>query len=220
MPRVARIVIPGIPHHVTQRGTNRQTVFLSQADRKVYLELLRENCRQTGVSILGYCLMPNHIHLVAVPQEELALAVVLRRTHGRYAQYFNARKQRCGHLWQNRFYSCPLERAHLWNALRYVERNPVRARLSEKPEEFEWSSAAAHLTGKDSSRMLDMDFWRELGGEAFWLDLLGQDEGEAFRMDLRRATYAGKALGSKEFRAELNQQVACRVEYDQPMAVA
>ena len=220
MPRQARIVVPGIAHHVTQRGTNRQTVFLSQADRKVYLDLLRENCRQAGVSILGYCLMPNHLHLIAVPQEEVALAVVLRRTHGRYAQYFNARKQRCGHLWQNRFYSCPLERTHLWNALAYVERNPVRAGLSERAEEFEWSSAAAHLKGKDPSRMLDLDFWREAGGGGFWTELLRQDEGEAFRMDLRRATYAGKALGSKEFRAELIKQVAGREEYDQCLAVA
>lgn len=220
MPRVARIVIPGIPHHVTQRGTNRQTVFLSQADRKVYLELLRENCGQTGVRVLSYCLMPNHIHLVAVPQEEHGLAVVLRRTHGRYAQYFNARKQRCGHLWQNRFYSCPLERAHLWNALSYVERNPVRARMTVRPEEFEWSSAAAHLTGKDRSRMLGMDFWREVGGEVFWADLLGQDEGERFRTDFRRATYAGKALGSKEFGGELRRQSVSGVEYDHGMAVA
>jgi len=164
--------------------------------------------------------MPNHIHLVAVPQEEFGLAVVLRRTHGRYAQCFNARKQRCGHLWQNRFYSCPLESAHLWNALRYVERNPVRARMTARPEEFQWSSAVAHMTGKDRSRMLDMDFWREVGGEVFWADLLCQDEGAGFRTDLGRATYAAKALGSKEFGEELRQKSISGVEYDHGMAVA
>lgn len=172
------------------------------------------------MSILSYCLMPNHVHVVAVPHEEVALAVVFRRTHGRYAQYFNARKQRSGHLWQNRFYSCPVERAHLWNALAYVERNPVRAGLSERAEEFEWSSAAAHLGGQDRSRMLDLEFWREAGGAGFWADLLRQDEGEVFRKSMRRATYAGKALGSKEFRLELMQQKVEGMEYGQRMEVA
>jgi putative transposase len=193
--------MPGVAHHVTQRGTNRQVVFLSQSDRKVYLDLLRENSSKAGVAILAYCLMPNHIHLIAEPVEELALATMLRRVHGRYAQYFNARKQRSGHLWQNRFYSCPLERTHLWNAITYVERNPVRAGFVGRAEDFAWSSAAAHLGGKDTSRALDMGFWRDLGGARFWEELLRQEEPQSWRRELRRATFAGKALGSEEFLA-------------------
>ena len=129
MPRIARYVAPGVAHHITQRGTGRQLVFKSRADRRVYLDLLREQARFTDVLVLAYCLMPNHIHLIAVPFDEDSLAVLLRRVHGRFAQYFNARRARCGHLWQNRFYSCPTGPAHLWPALRYVESNPVRAGL-------------------------------------------------------------------------------------------
>jgi len=102
--------------------------------------------------------MLNHIHLVAVPKELESLAVCLRRTHGRYAQYLNARPLRCGHLSQNRFYSCTIDNKHLWIALKYVELYPVRAGLAEKAENFAWSSAAAHRSGKDSTRILDMDF--------------------------------------------------------------
>ena len=138
MPRVPRRIVPGFPHHITQRGTNRQSVFYTKQDRRVYLELLRGNSGQANVRILAYCLMLNHIHLVAVPEELDSLAICLRRTHGRYAQYLNVRCLRCGHLWQNRFYSCPMDNEHLWTALRYVELNPVRAGLTEKAEDFAW----------------------------------------------------------------------------------
>ena len=164
MPRVARRIVPGFPHHITQRGTNRQIVFYTQQDRRVYLELLRENSRQAGVRILAYCLMVNHIHLIAIPEQSDGLAICLRRTHGRYAQYLNARRLRSGHLWQNRFYSCPMDNAHLWIALQYVEQNPVRAGLVEAAEAFPWSSASAHSSGKDTTRLLDMEFWSLAGG--------------------------------------------------------
>ena len=118
MPRRARIVVPGVAHHVTPRGTNRQIVFYSRRDRQVYLDLLQENARLGGLRILAYCWLLNHIHLVAVPEERDSLALTLPRTHGRYAQYFNARRVRSGHPWQNRFFSCPLEATHLWTALR------------------------------------------------------------------------------------------------------
>ncbi|MBA3976138.1 MAG: hypothetical protein C0504_18175 [Candidatus Solibacter sp.] len=109
MPRVARVVIPEVAHHMTQRGTGRQMVFYTRGDRVSYLRLLKENSERAGLRILAYCLMPNHIHLIAAPREAASLAVALRRAHGRYAQYFNARKLRSGHLWQNRFFSCPMD---------------------------------------------------------------------------------------------------------------
>lgn len=196
---------------MTQRGTGRQVVFYTRRDRAVYLRLLKENSQRAGVRILAYCLMPNHIHLVAVPEEEGSLAVALRRTHGRYAQYLNARKLRCGHLWQNRFYSCALDERHLWMALRYVERNPVRAGLAGSVGEWEWSSAAAHLTGADARYVLDMGFWEESGGVERWVALLaGEDEEEQAKL-LMRSTYAGKPLGSNEFLeriAEMRKQRA------------
>ena len=109
------------------------------------------------VRILAYCLMSNHIHLVAVPAEAESLALCLQRVHGRYAQYLNARRQRCGHLWQNRFFSCPVDERHLWTALRYVELNPARAGMVGQTREYPWSSTAAHLGGRDASRALDLE---------------------------------------------------------------
>ncbi|MBI5282555.1 MAG: transposase [Candidatus Solibacter usitatus] len=199
MPRKARVVVPGIAHHVTQRGTDRQIVFYCGKDRRVYLRLLKEHCGKASVRILAYCLMPNHIHLVVVPEDEDSLAVALRRVHGRYAQYLNARRVRTGHLWQNRFYSCALDEGHLWAAVGYVERNPVRAGLVESPGEYRWSSAAAHLTGRDAQSLLDMAFWAAAGGASSWAALLaGRDEEQQVKL-LMRATYAGNPLGTKEF---------------------
>jgi putative transposase len=163
MPRLARAIAVGFPHHITQRGTNREAVFFTNTDRAVYLDLLRTSARRASLRILAYCLMPNHVHIVAVPDQPDALAVALRRAHGRYANYLNARRGRTGHLWQNRFYSCALDRDHLAVALRYVERNPVRASFVENAEQYAWSSAAAHLAGIDSREILDMDFWRDRG---------------------------------------------------------
>ncbi|MBI4893626.1 MAG: transposase [Acidobacteria bacterium] len=180
-------------------------VFLSRRDRRVYLDLLRMNASLANVRILAYCLMPNHIHLVAVPEEPEGLAVALRRTHGRYAQYFNARKSRSGHLWQNRFYSCAMDGAHLWTAVRYVERNPVRAGLVERPEEFVWSSAAAHVGEVDRSRILDEDFWREAGGAELWRDLLAGPEDDMEMKRIRKATHSGQPLGDEEFRRQIEQ---------------
>jgi putative transposase len=188
-----------VAHHVTQRGTDRQIVFYTRRDRQVYLGLLKEHSLRAGLAVLAYCLMPNHVHLIVIPNEEDTLAVALRRTHGRYAQYLNARRQRSGHLWQNRFFSCPLDWSHLWTALRYVERNPVRAGLVDQAEEYAWSSAKCHLGGQNRPQLVDMAFWAEAGGAERWKALLASsDERWEMRL-LERSTYAGKPLGSKEF---------------------
>src|SRR5215471_13425878 len=129
MPRRNRCILPEMPCHITQRGVDRREVFSIEQDRITYLRLLRENLNDTAVRVLGYCLMSNHVHLVAVPGKEDSLSILLRRVHGRYAQYYNARAGRSGHLWQNRFFACMLGPGHLWTALSYVERNPVRACL-------------------------------------------------------------------------------------------
>jgi len=186
MPRQARIIYPGVVHHVTQRGTNRQKIFCSQRDRKVYLDLLRHNSELSGVRILAYCLMLNHIHLVCVPESEEALAVCLRRTHGRYAQYLNARLVRSGHLWQNRFNSCPLDEQHLWTALRYVELNPVRAGLVKEAGVYRYSSAGVHLGKKDEFALVDLKFWEDSGAGTTWGESLQVEEGEEERRKLWR----------------------------------
>ena len=181
MPRIARVVAVGVPHHVTQRGNNRQQVFFSSSQRRNYLALLSEHADRHQLRVLGYCLMPNHVHVVAVPERFDSLAKALGHAHNAYSRYLNAVGRRSGHLWQNRIYSAPLGRDHLLRALRYVDLNPVRARLAERAVEFEWSSAQAHVTGRDPAGLLDMEEWRRLCPLGDWGEVLeesaGLDEG-------------------------------------------
>ena len=144
MPRLARVVIPGMPHHVTQRGNRREPVFFEPGDRAWYLHLLAHYADLHGLEIWAYCLMTNHVHLVAVPSTEASLGQSLRDAHGAYSSYLNRRINVTGHLWQGRFYSTVLEGPHMWSAVRYVERNPVRAAIVQRAEEYAWSSAAVH----------------------------------------------------------------------------
>ncbi len=127
MGRFNRVVALDIPHHVTQRGNARRFILDCDADRAVYLKLLCENTKLYGVAVIGYCLMSNHIHLIATPTKADGLAEALKQTHGRYACYWNVAHQSSGHVWQGRYYSCPLDPTHLWEALRYAELNPLRA---------------------------------------------------------------------------------------------
>lgn len=124
MARLPRIVVVDVAHHVTQRGNARQVILANDGDCIAYLELLRQHCDLYRLSLLGYCLMSNHVHLIVVPRTVEALAQTLKHTHGRYASYWNARQSSTGHVWQGRFYSCPLDEAHLWAALRYAESQP------------------------------------------------------------------------------------------------
>jgi len=139
MARLPRIVVADVPHHVTQRGNARQVILATDADRVTYLELLRQYSQLYCLSVLGYCLMSNHVHLIAVPQTGDAFAKTLKNAHGCYASYWNAQHSSTDHVWQGRFYSCPLDESHLWAALRYVELNPVRAGMVSGAELWRWS---------------------------------------------------------------------------------
>ncbi len=200
MPRNARCVVPGLAYHVTQRGTNHQRVFFSAADRATYLRLLKQNLAPAETRLLAWCLMSNHIHLVLVPGQIDSLEVLLRRVHGRYAQMVNTKRLRSGHLWQNRYFSCPLSESHLRRVLAYVERNPVRAGLVAQAEQYEWSSAAIHLgLLPDRLQLSDLAFWQAQGGADAWRTLLmAPDEVMTLRL-LRRCTYAGRPFGDDAF---------------------
>lgn len=199
MPRMARAVLAGVPHHVTQRGVNRQAVFLTDCDRRVYFELVLEGTQQFGVGLLGYCLMTNHVHWIVVPSGSESLTKAFAQAHGRYAHYANALLRRSGHFWQSRFFSCALEAAHLWAALRYVERNPVRAGLVEIADQWTWSSAAVHTGRADRPDWLDLAGWSSRFTQADWQKYLGAAElAEAERL-LRIHTYSGRPLGSQAF---------------------
>ena len=145
MPRRTRVVFEGVVHHITQRGNYRQNVFEDDSDKSKYIEFIREYSEKYGMKIYAYCLMSNHVHFIAAPVKEDSLAMTFKYSNMRYSSYFNRKNKRSGHLWQGRFYSCPLQFEHALEALRYVERNPVRARMVELPWEYEWSSAREHV---------------------------------------------------------------------------
>jgi putative transposase len=205
MARLPRIVVVDVPHHITQRGNARQVILGSDADRATYLALLRQYSELHGLSLLGYSLMSNHVHLIAVPHTLDALAQSLKQAHGRYAAYWNARRVATGHVWQGRFYSCPLEEAHLWRALRYVELNPVRAGMVERAEQWRWSSAAVHCGIAGADGTLEMERWRKRWAVAEWREFLGEAESAADVSELRRSTHTGRPLGTLEFVAEVEK---------------
>jgi putative transposase len=198
MARLPRVVAVDVPHHVTQRGNARQVIFSHDADRTTYLELLRQYAELYGLSLLGYCLMSNHVHLIVVPATEVAMAHSLKHTHGRYAAYWNARQFSSGHVWQGRFYSCPLDQSHLWQALRYTELNPVRAGMVGAAEQWPWSSAAAHCKNEEGT-WLEMKPWREGWNGASWREYLSAGESQNALAALRRCTYTGRPLGTTDF---------------------
>jgi len=149
MARIARVVVEGIPHHVTQRGARRQQTFFGTDDYRVYLELMAEWCARSNVTIWAYCLMPNHVHLIAVPATADGLHRGIAEAHRRYTRHVNFREGWRGYLWQGRFASYPMDERYLLAAARYIELNPVRARLTAQAGDYRWSSAAAHLAGRD-----------------------------------------------------------------------
>ena len=144
MPRLPRIVIPEFPHHLTQRGNRKSEVFIDTMDRNFFLSLVEEHTKDNGIEVSSYCLMENHFHLIVHPETKLGLSKGMHRIDGVYAQYFNQKYQFTGHLWQDRFFACVLDNSHFWNAIRYVEQNPVRAGIVSRAEAYKWSSAPAH----------------------------------------------------------------------------
>jgi putative transposase len=208
MARLPRVVVIDVPHHVTQRGNARQVILSTDADRVTYLELLREYAQLYGLGLLGHCLMSNHVHLIAVPHTQDALSQSLKQAHGRYASYWNACQSSTGHVWQGRFYSCPLDESHLWAALRYVELNPVRAGMVEAAEQWRWSSAAAHCGLANPDAMLEMERWLKRWTIPEWQRFLADAESSAEVNALRRCTHTGRPLGSAEFMAALERNLS------------
>jgi len=205
MARFPRVVVVDVAHHVTQRGNAQQAILTDDADRRAYLELLGQYCELYRLSLLGYCLMPNHVHLIALPRSGEALSQTLKHTHGRYASYWNARQSSSGHVWQGRFYSCPLDDSHLWAALRYVELNPVRAGMVSGPENWPWSSAAAHGSARVANQLLEMEHWQKRWTVAEWREYVAEGESQNEVRALRQCTHTGRPLGSTEFVTRLEQ---------------
>lgn len=194
MVRMARLVIPGAPHHVTQRGNRRQPTFFGDADYIAYLALAAEAFRQAEVEVWAYCLMPNHIHLISSPSRPEALAQAVGATHVRYTRHINLRERWTGYLWQGRFASFPMDEDYLRQCVRYVGLNPVRAGLVARAIDWPWSSVRAHLEGRADPLLTPGPLAERLNGEmAGFFDV---DVAEESRFKLRRATSTGRPLGA------------------------
>jgi len=195
MPRIARIIAPGIPHHVTQRGNRRMETFFCDEDYQTYLTLMAEWCRKFNVLIWSYCLMPNHIHLIAVPEKEEGLRMAIGEAHRRYSVMINRRQKWTGHLWQGRFSSFPMDEAYLLAAARYIEMNPVRANLTPDPYAWKWSSAKAHADGADDILVKVSPLLQMVGDWKLFLRDTDEEDANMIRGHER----TGRALGSDSF---------------------
>ena len=208
MARLARAVAAGVPLHVTQRGNRRQPTFFGDADYQLYRGLLAQWCLRCDVAVWAWCLMPNHVHLLLLPADEVGLRRALGETHRRYTQAVNRRQGWVGHLWQGRFASCMLGPSHVLAAARYIELNPVRARLAAAPEAWPWSSARAHLDGRDDRLVTAAALGDEVGD---WRAFLAGGLRERDAEDLRRHERTGRPLGDAGFLAELERRLGRRL---------
>jgi putative transposase len=204
MARLARVVAPGIPHHVTQRGNRGLKTFFGNEDYQTYLALMAENCASAGVEVWAYCLMPNHVHLILVPQDPDGLRRALGEAHRQYTRRVNLREQCIGHLWQERFRSFPMEDAHVLDAARYVELNPLRARLVRRLERWRWSSARAHLDGCDDTLVKVAPLLEQVPD---WKNFLDGGLDDESLNTIRRHVRTGRPLGSDGFLERLEAQL-------------
>jgi len=202
MARLARVVVPGYPHHITQRGNRRQQTFFCDEDYQEYIGLMSEWCGRLGVAIWFYCLMPNHVHLIAAPESQDGLRKAIGEAHRRYTRRINFREGWRGHLWQGRFSSFVMDNKYLMTAVRYVAMNPVKCGLVERPEQYRWSSTAAYLYGKKdplvkvSGLNERVDNWAELFAQ-------GVDSGVVEKM--RKHEQTGRPLGSENFAVKMEK---------------
>jgi putative transposase len=203
MARLARVVLPGIPYHVTQRGNRRQCTFFEEGDFALYRDLVGEAARRAGTEVWAYCLMPNHVHLIVVPGDEDGLRRTFGDAHRRYTGFINARQRWTGHLWQGRYGAVAMDEAHLVAAARYVALNPVRARLCDRAGEWPWSSAAAHLAGVDDGVVTVAPLLERIGDFAAFL---GGAEDEQATRALRIAETTGRPVGSAAWIEHLEQR--------------
>ncbi len=213
MARLARVVVPGMPHHITQRGNRRQQTFFCEEDYEAYVELMAEWCGKHGVEIWAYCLMPNHVHLVAVPASEDGLWRAIGEAHRRYTRRINFREGWRGHLWQGRFASFVMDEPYLLAVARYVELNPIRAGLTMAPRDYRWSSARAHLVRRDDALVKVAPLLAMAGS---WRRLLCSAVSEEELKRLRGHERTGRPLGDEEFLGRLEQTLGRVLQRQKP----
>jgi putative transposase len=209
MARFARVVVPGLPHHVTARGNRREPIFFEDGDQDVYCDILAQETRRSGVEAWAYCLMPNHVHLLLVPSRDDSLGRAMGEAHRRYSAFINARARWNGHLFQGRYASVAMDEGHLLAAVRYVSLNPVRAGLVARAADWPWSSVGAHLRGEDDGLVIVRPV---LDRVARFADLIDEDPVAGRPYDgalqaLRSCERTGRPLGAPEFVKDLERRL-------------
>jgi putative transposase len=221
MARLARVVVPGTPHHVTQRGNRREQVFFGDDDYRAYLDLIAIAARRSGTEVWAYCLMPNHVHFIMTPSGVDGLRATFAEAHRRYTARIHARLKCTGHLWQGRFSSTAMDERHLMAAARYVPMNPVRAKLVRRAEDWPWSSARAHLAGRDDGIVTVGPLLDRIGDFA---GLLAADEDEPAVMAIRHSRTTGRPVGAeawlRSLEATTNRSLAPAKRGPKPRAVS
>ena len=202
--RIARIVVPRLPHLVTQRGNRAERIFFEPDDYQLYKDSLAESCRRFGVACWAYCLMPNHVHLILAPEDGTGLALALARAHRLYAGFVNARARQTGHLFQGRFGSVAMDEDHVMAAARYVALNPVRARLVDRARDWPHSSVRAHLSGRDDGLVCVRPL---IDRAPRFADLLDGDADAPEFAALRRSERIGRPLGDAAFQHAIGRRL-------------
>ena len=204
MVRLARVVVPELPHHVIHRGNRRQKVFFSDQDRGSYLNILNLQAKLFALEVWAYCLMDNHVHLIVVPKDEESLSQAIGETHKLYTRMINFRERWRGSLWEGRFKSMVMDESYLYAAVRYVERNPVRAKVVKKAEEYLWSSARFHVKRQKNPLLSDFYLLEEIED---WAKYLETEENEAQVKRIRFQSLSGRPLGDINFLVKLEQRL-------------
>jgi putative transposase len=213
MARLARVIALDTPHHVVQRGNRRQNVFFKEEDKKAYLDFLKEESNRFLLDIWVYCLMNNHIHLIVTPRHKDSMARGIGETHKKYTRMVNFREGWRGYLWQGRFKSFPLDERYLYAAVRYVERNPVRAGLVKQAEDYPWSSALAHTKKKENPILTKFYLLDEIKD---WSKFLSEEEKKEDLKLFRRHGNTGRPLGDKSFIKYLEKKLGVSLTKRKP----
>ena len=204
MARIRRVVAVGLPHHITQRGNRRQKTFFCNEDYALYIKLMAEWCTRWRVEVWAYCLMPNHVHLIAVPESGDSLFKAIGEAHRRYTRHINFREEWRGHLWQGRFASYPMNENYLLATTRYIELNPVRAGLVMHAEMYPWSSASAHISGHDDTLVKVKPLIEIVGNwRTFLSGAISKETADVISCHER----TGRPLGSETFIKNLELQL-------------
>lgn len=213
MARLSRLVIPGYPHHITQRGVRSIDIFASDDDRHAYLNFMAEEAERFGVSFLAWCLMDNHVHLIAVPETETALARAIGEAHRRYTRMKNFTEGVRGYLFQGRFGSCVLDEPHLLAAARYVELNPFKAGMVTQAWDYPWSSCRFHCHQVETDPLVRDKMLPEMVDD--WASFLHQQDTEA-QQRVIKGTRTGRPVGSDDFVARLENATGRTLQPNTP----